>query len=74
MAAARGAQQVQSAKLAGAQASREAESSKVSSILSSAQDRKSAADQARADAQASIMSGIGEMGAAAGSMYNIANP
>ena len=74
MAAARGAQQVQAAKLAGAQASREAESSKVSSILSSAQDRKSADDQARADAQASIMSGIGEMGAAAGSMYDIANP
>lgn len=70
MAAARGAQQVQAAKLAGAGASREAESSKVSSILSTAQDRKSAADQARADAQESIMSGIGEMGAAAGSMMS----
>ena len=70
MAAARGAQQVQAAKLAGAGASREAESSKVSSILSSAQDRKAEADQARADAQESIMSGIGEMGAAAGSMMD----
>ena len=70
MAAAKGAQQVQASKLAGAAAARDIESSKVSSILDQAGQRKQAADDARAAATESIMSGIGEMGEAVGSAFD----
>ena len=70
MAAARGASDVQQQQLAGASAARDIESTKASAILGQSGQRLQAADEARAAATESIMSGIGEMGAAAGSAFS----
>ena len=67
-AAAQGAANVQSAQIAGAQASREAEAAKTETLLGMSQQRKAAADQARAQATQAITSGIGNVIGGAGSM------
>ena len=74
-AAAQGAANVQSAQIAGAQASREAEAAKTETLLGMSQQRKAAADQARAQATQAITSGIGNVvggvgGMAAGGAFN----
>ena len=67
-AAAQGAMNVQSAQIQGAQAARQAEAAKTETLLGMSQQRKAAADEARAAATDSIMSGIGGVvgGAASG--------
>jgi len=58
--AAGGAMNVQSAQIQGAQASREAEAAKTETLLGMSQERKGAADDARAAATNAITSGIGD--------------
>jgi len=58
--AAGGAMNVQSAQIQGAQASREAEAAKTETLLGMSQERKGAADDARAAATDAITSGIGD--------------
>ena len=70
MAAAKGAQQVQAAQLAGAQEARGLEYQKGSFMMDQASQRLSAANAAREQATASIMSGIGSLGAAADAQFS----
>ena len=67
-AAAQGAMAVQSAQIQGAQAARQAEAAKTETLLGMSQQRKAAADEARAQATKAITSGIGNVvgGAASG--------
>ena len=67
--AAQGAAQVQQAEVAGATAARGLEYQKAGGLMSMAQNRLSAANQARANATASIMGGVGALGAAAGAEF-----
>lgn len=60
-AAAQGAMSVQSAQIQGAQAARQAEAAKTETLLGMSQQRKAAADEARAQATKSITSGIGNL-------------
>ena len=60
MKAAQGAMGVQTAQIQGAEASREAEAAKTETLLGMSQQRKGAADAARAAATESITSGIGD--------------
>jgi len=61
MAAAKGAANVQSAQIAGAQAARKAEAGKTETLLGMAQNRLGAANEARAEATKAITSGIGDV-------------
>ena len=70
MAAAKGAQQIQAAELAGAQEARGLEYQKGSFMMDQASQRLSAANAAREQATASIMSGIGSLGAAADAQFS----
>ena len=70
MAAAKGAQQIQAAELAGAQEARGLEYQKGSFMMDQASQRLSAANAAREQATASIMSGIGSLGAAADKQFS----
>jgi len=76
MKAAQGAAHVQSAQIAGAQNSREAEAAKTETLLGMSQNRKAAADEARAAATKDMLSGIGDVvgGAAQGAMTLGAGP
>jgi len=58
--AAQGAMAVQSAQIAGAGDARQAEAAKTETLLGMSQQRKGAADAARAAATESITSGIGD--------------
>ena len=74
-AAAQGAANVQTAQIQGAQASRQAEAAKTETLLGMSQQRKAAADQARAEATSAITSGIGNvvsggLGMAAGGAFD----
>ena len=61
IAAAQGEARKQSLQAQGEQMSREAEASKTANLLGMAAERKSAADQARADATAATIGGVGQM-------------
>ena len=64
-AAAGEASAIQTAERQGEQVSQEKQTNKVSTMLGMAQQRKGAADQARADAKAAQMSAVGDLGSAA---------
>ena len=72
--AAQGAMQVQQADIAGATAARGLEYQKAGGLMSMAQDRLGAANQARQAATASIMGGIGALGAGAGAEFGDDQP
>lgn len=73
--AAQGAANVQSAQIAGASEARQAEAAKTETLLGMSQQRKAAADEARAQATKAITSGIGNVvgggiGMAAGGLFD----
>lgn len=71
--AAQGAAQVQQAQIAGATQARGLEFQKTGALMNMANQRLGAANEARANATASIMGGVGALGAAGGAFFDEAN-
>ncbi len=72
-AAAQGAMAVQSAQIQGAQNARQAEAAKTETLLGMSQQRKAAADEARAQATKAITSGIGNLAGGVGAALQAGN-